>query len=152
MDDDSRKRFATYGSVISTVPGQVLIREGETNSYLYIVLKGMFNVSTLVAGKTVLLDTVCEGDCLGEVAIFHPSQASATVTGLAAGELWIIDAGALQEFLLAWPNDGCAAILGINIILSRRLKRANGVIRSNEIVPSFLSVRSHKHALALKNR
>ena len=102
--------------------------------------------------KTVLLDTVCEGDCLGEVAIFHPSQASATVTGLAAGELWIIDAGALQEFLLAWPNDGCAAILGINIILSRRLKRANGVIRSNEIVPSFLSVRSHKHALALKNR
>lgn len=152
MDDDSRQRFATYGSVISSAPGQVLIHEGEANTYLYIVLKGMFNVTTLVAGKTVLLDTVCEGDCLGEVAIFHPSQASATVTSLAVGELWIIDAGAFQEFLIAWPNDGCAAILGINIILSRRLKRANGVIRSNEIVPNFLSVRSQKHTMALKPR
>ncbi len=149
MDDDSRQRLAGYGSVISTAPGHVLIREGETNTYLYIVVKGIFNVTTLVGGKTVLLDSVREGDCLGEVAIFHPNNASATVTSLAPGELWMIDAGALQEFLIAWPNDGCAAILGINIILSRRLKRANAVIRSNEIVPSFLSVRSQKRTAAL---
>jgi hypothetical protein len=62
-----------------------------------------------------------------------------------------LDAGAFQDFLLAWPGDGCAAILGINILLSRRLKRANALIRSNEIVPSFLSVRSQKH-LTLKVR
>jgi CRP-like cAMP-binding protein len=96
----------------------------------------------------VLLDTVREGDCLGEIAIFHPNKASATVTGLQAGELWMIDAAALQEFLLTWPNDACAVILGINIILSRRLKKANSLIRANEIVPSFLSVRSQKHVKA----
>jgi hypothetical protein len=50
----------------------------------------------------------------------------------------------LQQFLLDWPSSGCAAILGINIILSRRLKRANGMIRFHEIVPGFLSVRSQK--------
>ena len=150
MDDESRQRFATYGSSTSTKPGQVIIRERETNTYLYIVLKGIFNVTTVAMGKTVLLDSVHEGDCLGEVAIFHPNQASATVASLTAGQLWMIDAAALQEFLLAWPNDACAAILGINIILSRRLKKANGVIRSNEIVPSFLSVRSQKHALTHK--
>ena len=151
MDDDARQRFASYGSVISTIPGQVIIREGEDNTFLYVVLKGIFNVTTMVEGKTVLLDSVCEGDCLGEVAIFHPNNASATVTSLAAGQLWIINAGALQEFLLAWPNDGCAAILGINIILSRRLKKANNVIRANEIVQSFLSVRSQKHVLAQRS-
>ena len=146
MDDEGRERMAGYGSAVETAPGQFLIKEGEENKKLYIVLAGMFNVSTKAKGKDVHLDTVCEGDCLGEIAIFHPMSASATVTSLMAGKLWVIDAAALQQFLLEWPSDGCAAVLGINIILSRRLKRANFLIRSNEIVPSFLSVRSQKHA------
>ena len=79
---------------------------------LYIVLTGIYNVSTQAKGKPVHLDTVCEGDCLGEVAIFHPNNASATVTGLMSGKLWVINATALQEFLLAWPSDGCAAGAG----------------------------------------
>ena len=146
MDDEARERLEKYGSVIATTAGQVLIREGDVNTKLYIVISGMFNVSTTAKGKDVHLDTVCEGDCLGEIAIFHPNNASATVTSLMVGKLWVIDAAALQKFLLEWSSDGCAAVLGINIILSRRLKRANFLIRSNEIVPSFLSVRSQKHA------
>jgi CRP-like cAMP-binding protein len=145
MDDEARDRLAGYGRVIATTPGQVLIAEGTTQKSLYIVLTGIYNVSTQAKGKPVHLDTVCEGDCLGEIAIFHPNTASATVTGLVEGKLWMIDDSALQNFLLECPSDGCAAVLGINIILSRRLKRANGLIRANEIVPSFLSVRSQKH-------
>ena len=146
MDDEGRERMAGYGSVTGTTPGQVIITEGGENKKLYVVLSGMFNVSTVARNKEVHLDTVCEGDCLGEIAIFHPGTASATVTSLMEGKLWVIDAASLQKFLHEWPSDGCAAVLGINIILSRRLKRANFLIRSNEIVPSFLSVRSQKHA------
>jgi len=146
MDDESREQFASYGCLVSTAPGEVLIREGEVNTRLYIVLSGTFNITTVALGTEVHLDTVGAGDCLGEVAIFHPDLASATVTSLQAGQLWSIDADALQEFLLDWPGSGCAAILGINIILSRRLKRANEVIRSHEIVPGFLSVRAQKRA------
>ncbi len=145
MDDDARERFAAYGKGITTTAGQVLIAEGAAQTSLYVVLEGIYNVSTHAKGKPVHLDTVCEGDCLGEIAIFHPNHASATVTSLVEGKLWVIDAESLQKFLLECPSDGCAAVLGINIILSRRLKRANGLIRSNEIVPSFLSVRSQKH-------
>jgi len=112
------------------------------------VLAGIFNVSTQARNKAVHLDTVCEGDCLGEVAIFHPDKASATVMSLMSGKLWVINVAKLQEFLQFHPHDGCAAVLGINIILSRRLKRANTLIRTNEVVPSFLSVRSQKHATA----
>jgi CRP/FNR family cyclic AMP-dependent transcriptional regulator len=150
MDDEARERMAGYGREIGTTAGQVLIKEGDVQTSLYIVLDGIFNVSMQAKEKPVHLDTVCEGDCLGEIAIFHPGNASATVTSLVEGKLWVIDAEELQEFLLAWPSDGCAAVLGINIILSRRLKRANLLIRSNEIVPSFLSVRSQKHTATAK--
>jgi CRP/FNR family cyclic AMP-dependent transcriptional regulator len=144
MDDESREQFAGYGQVISTSPGEVLIREGDVNTNLYVVLDGKFNITTGSQGNEVHLDTVGAGDCLGEIAIFHPNRASAVVTSVQSGRLWSIDADSLQRFLLDWPSDGCAAIIGINIILSRRLKRANAVIRFNEIVPSFLSVRSQK--------
>ena len=107
------------GSTCSTTPGQVLIREGETNTHLYIVLSGMFNVTTLASGTEVELDSVGPGDCLGEVAIFNPDQASATVKSQNNGQLWTIDVDSLQKFLIDWPNYGCAALLGINIILSR---------------------------------
>ena len=146
MDDESREQFASYGTVLTTAPGDIIIKEGDENMNLYIVLSGKFDISTRSTGSQVHLDVVGAGDCLGEVAVFQPGLASATVTSVDGGRLWFIDVEHLQQFLLEWPHSGCAAVLGINTILSRRLKRANSVIRSNQILPSFLSVRSKKRA------
>ncbi len=144
MDDESRERFASYGSVEPTTVGQVIIRENVTNLNLYVVLSGSYKVSTQATGQDVHLDDVGAGDCLGEVAVFQPGVTSATVTCIVAGELWHIDVQHLQQFLTDWPHAGCAAVLGINTLLSRRLKRANSVIRSHQILPTFLSVRTKK--------
>ncbi|MEJ0000223.1 MAG: hypothetical protein WDO13_14295 [Verrucomicrobiota bacterium] len=62
--------------------------------------------------------------------------------------MWTTAAESLQAFLFEFPEAGCAALLGIDIILSRRLKRANQILRLHEIVPGFLSVRSRKRASA----
>jgi len=146
MDDSARAQFGSYGSIHITAPGEVLMREGEVNTKLYIVLAGTFNIFSEVCGHEVLLDTVSVGDCVGEVAIFNPDKASATVKSLQNGRLWAIETELLQEFLNEWPEYACAALLGIDIILSRRLKRANTVIRHHDIVPSFLSVRARKRS------
>jgi len=144
MDDEARERFGTYGQVIATTPGQVIIREGEANLNLYVVLGGTYKVSTAATGQEVHLDDVGPGDCLGEVAVFQPGVTSATVICSQPGQLWFIDVSHLQQFLIDWPHSGCAAVLGINTLLSRRLKRANAVIRSHQILPTFLSVRNKK--------
>jgi CRP/FNR family cyclic AMP-dependent transcriptional regulator len=144
MDDEARERFGSYGAAELTTPGQVIIREGEANLNLYVVLAGSFKVSTAATGQEVHLDDVGPGDCLGEVAVFQPGVTSATVICSEPGQLWHIDVSHLQQFLIDWPHSGCAAVLGINTILSRRLKRANSVIRSHQILPTFLSVRNKK--------
>ena len=146
MDDESREQFASYGSVEQTAPGQVIINEGDANMNLYIILGGTFKITTKATGQEVPLAVVGAGDCLGEIAVFEPGTASATVTCDEAGQLWHINAQNLQQFLIDWPHAGCAAVLGINTILSRRLKRANAVIRSHQILPTFLSVRTRKRA------
>ena len=144
MDDESREQLHGYGAFLPASTGQVIIQEGEPQTCLYIVIAGVFNVTVHTAGRDVALDTVEEGDCFGEVAIFQPGPASATVTSTQNGQLWYMGVDNLQQYLLDWPYAGCALILGINTILTRRLKRANAVIKANEIVPSFLSVRAKK--------
>jgi CRP-like cAMP-binding protein len=146
LDDESRELLAGYGAVRATAAGEVIIKEAQPQTFLYVVISGVYTVSTKAAGREVQLDTVEEGDCFGEVSLFQPGPASATVTGTQPGKLWSMESEQLQQFLFDTPQAGCALILGINTILSRRLKRANAVIRANEIVPAFLSVRSRKRA------
>jgi len=137
MDDESRERFAGYGSVEQTTSGQVIIQENVTNLNLYIVLSGSFKVSTQATGQEIHLDDVGAGDCLGEVAVFQPGVTSATVTCTAPGELWHIDVQNLQQFLTDWPHAGCAAVLGINTLLSRR--RTPSSARTRSCPPSSAS-------------
>ena len=146
LDDESRELLTRYGTITATSAGEVVIHEGKPQTCLYVVIMGVYSVTTKVTGRDVQLDTVEAGDCFGEVSLFQPGAASATVTSVQAGQLWFMESEQLQQFLFDAPQAGCALILGINTILSRRLKRANAVIRTNEIVPSFLSVRSRKRA------
>jgi CRP-like cAMP-binding protein len=148
MDDEAREHFAAYGEVIRTKPNKVLIEEGALGTQLYIILKGHFHVSTAMQGKEVRLDSMGPGDCLGEVSLFNPDRASATVITDAGsdGKLWTVNADALQQFLVDHPAAGCAAILGLNVILSRRLKRTLDVLRTHEIVPGFIAVRAKQRA------
>ena len=142
MDDESRGQLAAYGHMVSTEPGQVILREGDASRTLYVVVAGAFVITAGIPGQEVRLDSVGEGDCLGEISVFEPGVASATVTSAEAGRLWFIESEALQQFLRDCPYAGCALVLGINTLLSRRLRKATAVIRVNEIVPSFLNVRS----------
>ncbi len=148
MDDDYRKALAGFGRELETEPKQVLLKEGVDSRTLYMVLAGTFVVSVKVAGGESTLDTVGKGDCLGEISLFEPGPASATATSTEKGKLWAIDSEALQRFLQEWPLAGCALVLGINTLLSRRLRKATSVIKVGEIVPTFLSVRSRNRTRA----
>jgi len=146
MDDQSREQMAAYGQVITTAPEQVILREGEASRTLYVVLEGTYVITVGKPGQEVQLDSVGEGDCLGEISVFEPGVASASVASEDAGKLWCIESQPLQQFLKDLPFAGCALILGINTLLSRRLRKATSVIKINQIVPSFLSVRSANRA------
>jgi CRP-like cAMP-binding protein len=146
MDDEYRAQLATYGRATATEPKQVILREGEPSRTLYVVLEGSFIITVGAPGQDITLDSVGEGDCLGEISVFEPGLASATVTSAEAGKLWSIESAKLQQFLSDSPYAGCALVLGINTLLSRRLRKATSVIKVSEIVPSFLSVRSSSRA------
>ena len=69
--------------------GDVIIREGDTGDYFYIVREGKCSVTRLASGRgwDIPLAELTEGDCFGEEALVSDAQRNATVTMATDGNL-----------------------------------------------------------------
>jgi CRP-like cAMP-binding protein len=130
--------FGEYG------PGEVVVQEGVEQSELYIVIAGDLEVVIKSGGEEVTLGKIGPGDCIGEISIFEPGPASATVRVLEQAVLWHLDVTSLQSYFERLPVAGGQLMLGIAQLLSKRLRQANQAIIANRMIPKHLSVRSGK--------
>lgn len=134
--------LSSYGEIQVFQPFEVLIEQGQMNNRLFIVLEGMLEVNFKSEDQEIKLAEITHGECFGEISIFEPAPASATVRGVTQGRLWSMDVDRLQQFMDHHPLQGGALLLGINAQLSRRLRNVNETIRKNKLPPSFISIRS----------
>jgi CRP/FNR family transcriptional regulator, cyclic AMP receptor protein len=146
LEEEVLALLSGYGVSHLFAKDSVIIRQDERQINLYIVISGRLEVFAPAEGRDIPLAQLEPGDCIGEVAIFEPGDASASVRALEDSRLWYLDAGNLQSFLAQYPHAGCGLLLGINAILSQRLQQANKQIKSSQIVPGFLSVRARRAA------
>lgn len=142
LKPDELEALKFYGVFGEYGPGEVVLREGLLQDRLYYVVSGKLRVSVSRAGSEFTLGEVQAGDCLGEVSIFEPGTASATVTVVETSVLWHLDIGALQEFFIALPSAGGQLLVGIAQLLCRRLRAANQEIAKSHRSPTFLGVRA----------
>jgi CRP-like cAMP-binding protein len=131
-----------YGVFGEFGPGEVVVEQGIQQTCLYIVISGILEVVMTGQSKEVKLGEIGPGDCIGEVSIFEPGTASATVRVLETSILWSLDVQSLQTYFEQLPVAGGQLMLGIAQLLSKRLRQANQTILSHQIVPVHLSVRS----------
>lgn len=133
-----------YGVFGEFAPGEVIVKEGLMQNRLYYVISGKLQVSVSRAGEAFALGEIQAGDCFGEVSIFEPGPASATVTVLETAVLWHLDVQALQEFFGVLPGAGGQLLVGVAQLLCKRLRAANQEIARNHQTPTFLGVRAGK--------
>lgn len=72
---------ATKGSDLGKLyrDGEVIVRQGETGSCMYVIQEGEVEVSLRQGDKEVCLAVLGEGDFFGEMGLFEQEQRSATV-------------------------------------------------------------------------
>ena len=90
------------GVTLKVQAGDVLIREGQTNKHLYLVLDGEVEVRLPDSPErftAVRLGTRGPGSCLGEYALIDKRPASATVVATQPSELFKISHETLYELL-----------------------------------------------------
>ncbi|MDY6851871.1 MAG: cyclic nucleotide-binding domain-containing protein, partial [Thermodesulfobacteriota bacterium] len=76
-----KERNTLYGlAAIKTLKkGEYLIREGETDQTLYVVLEGEVKITKVVQGRITEIAALHEGDWIGEIAFTKRTPRTASV-------------------------------------------------------------------------
>ena len=125
FDTEERTQLGNFGEFLSLSGGDILIEEGKPQDSLFLVVMGTLHVQTEVTGRPVLLGTMKAGDTLGEVNIFDPGSASASVVSRSISEVWKIDRSRLEQYLEAHPRTAARLLVNVATQLSKRLRKTN---------------------------
>lgn len=117
--------LSSFGDSRSYQAEDIIIREGDENDHLYLVLKGKLEVLQTFDGQTRPVATLEAGDSLGEVSVFDPGPASATVRALSEAEVWLISRSSLDRLHAANPKVAYRLLSRITTCLSKRMRNMN---------------------------
>ena len=132
MEAEDRALLSNYGEFLPVQAGQKIIEYGQEQESLYLVISGLLHVTIEVEGRTKLMARVEQGETLGEVNVFDPAAASATVVSQEFSQVWKANRQDIDDFVKAYPAAGAALIEGILTVMCRRIRHMNNKIAESE--------------------
>jgi CRP-like cAMP-binding protein len=126
LKQDDRELLSSYGEFFPGHPGNVIIEEGAMQTEVFVVISGMLEVRARQDdGSEILLAQIGPGETLGEISLFNPGPAAATVTAVEFSQLWRIADADLMHFMEENPGAGNVLLRTLASILAQRLRQMN---------------------------
>jgi CRP-like cAMP-binding protein len=126
LKEDDRDLLSSYGEFFPGHPGNVIIEEGAMQTEVFVVISGELEVHAKQEdGTDTLLARVGPGETLGEISLFNPGPAAATVTAVEFSQLWRIADADLLQFMTENPGAGNLLLRTLASILAQRLRQMN---------------------------
>src|SRR5471032_132571 len=126
LKEDDRDLLSSYGEFFPGHPGNVIIEEGAMQTEVFVVISGVLEVRAHQEdGSETLLARVGPGETLGEISLFDPGPAAATVTAAEFSQLWRIADADLLQFMTENPGAGNVLLRTLASILAQRLRQMN---------------------------
>lgn len=123
LKEDDRELLSSYGEFFPAYPGNTVIQEGSTQTEVVVVISGQLEVRAGQAdGSEATLAVVGPGETLGEISLFNPGPATATVVALEFSQLWRIADEDLIHFMEENPGAGNILLRTLASILAQRLR------------------------------
>ncbi len=116
LDGENLAEVASIAEELERGPGDEIIREGDVDDSLYVIVAGRVSVTK---GGRVLAE-LAEGEVVGELALLDPAPRGASVRGLSDVVLLRIDASHFFE-IMEEKHEIARAVMRI---LARRLRLA----------------------------
>jgi CRP/FNR family transcriptional regulator, cyclic AMP receptor protein len=136
VSPEYRAFLACFGRFLRPESGDVLIKQGDPQESLYMILSGILHI-VADADRQVLLATLGEGDSFGEINLFDPGTASASAVFRSSGLVWVLSRDELKSFLEADPVAGVSVLRGLLHQASSRIRRMNEKLADAEQRASF---------------
>ena len=107
MDASLLDAIEPHATVLDYSRGQVVVWQGQPQDALYIVLHGKLSVSQAVRGELEsVLAELGPGASFGELSVFDPAPAAATVTAEERAVVWRVERRGIQGLVgepdVAW--------------------------------------------------
>jgi CRP-like cAMP-binding protein len=122
LDPEDVKALASYGTFETAKPGTVVIEQGISHGKLFLITDGVLHARRNDQGNDVLLGQVLQGEWMGEVDLFDPSEAVCSVVAIEQCQYWVITRDNLEEFINNHPSSGILLLIGLSTTLSRRIR------------------------------
>jgi|GEM_PF-302939 len=118
-------QLSTFGDSHHYTPGETILTEGEDNRYLYLVLRGKLEVMKEGDSGNQTIAEVTVSGSLGEMSVFDPGPASATVKAVGDVEVWRISQSSLDRLFEVRPKVAYRLVCRICTCLAQRLRALN---------------------------
>ena len=132
-----REFLVSFGNFVRPKNGEALIDEGTAQNCLYLILTGMLHVVVATGERSLLVATLGAGDSLGEVNVFDPASASASVIARSDCLIWRITADELGAFFAADAEGGVELMQGLLRLAAKRIRAMNAKLVESEEKASF---------------
>ena len=99
--------------------GQVIIKEGSSGDWIYVVLSGGVEISKTIAGNKFVIERLEPGDTFGEIGFVGSVKRTATATAVGKTTLGVID----REFLLAEFNKLSSDFRAIIVSMAKKFEK-----------------------------
>lgn len=133
LEEEDRRLLSNYGEFLPVHEDDVLIKEGADQDCLVFLISGLLHVVTDRDNTRVFLARVEPGATIGEVNLFDPAKASASVIAKSFSQVWKANRQDLDEFRKAYPEAAGDLMMGLLAEMSRRLRNMNDKLSATEL-------------------
>ena len=104
LDDTGRRELIESGYVVRYSAGELVMKEGDIGSIIYLVLSGKVHVETGGSRGSIHLAELGRGACVGEVSVLTGSPRTATVKAVDDVQVVAFEKHRIQRVIDAHPK------------------------------------------------
>ena len=106
LEKEALKPLIEASSIVGIPEGGVIVSEGESGDYFYIIIRGTARVSHELGGSTINLALMHAGDYFGEWSVITGAPRAATVSAMNRVDTLQIERSAMLDFIQQQPEVG----------------------------------------------
>jgi CRP/FNR family transcriptional regulator, cyclic AMP receptor protein len=131
LTDDQLARFIGFMEPQTVQPFAQIVKQGEPDDGMYLVLEGELRVRLLIGGKETILSTLGPGECFGEIALFDQGPRSADVIANEESVLLKITTAAFATLRCQAPELSAPILFSISKTLAARIRADNKRVKES---------------------
>jgi CRP/FNR family transcriptional regulator, cyclic AMP receptor protein len=125
LKDEELAAFRNLLTIQEAKTKERIIEEGTPVHHFYLVCDGTVHIRRLAQKREMLLGRLGPGSFFGEINLFDPGLASASIYAMKPTQLAVTSHANFREFMESNPAAGYKIVSAFMTELSRRFRQAN---------------------------